>query len=202
MAAFKVDPKSIRAFATDAAFESWLERNHDRASEIFIRIYKKNSGKKSVTHESALDIALCWGWIDGIRKPYDEDSFLQRYTPRGPKSRWSDRNRKHVARLVAAGRMTPHGLKHVEAAKADGRWTSAYAPASEMRVPADLLAAIEAEPKALRTFKTLNKANLYALAYRTETLKTPAGRAKRIADFVEKLKRGETPHPNAPSKKA
>jgi uncharacterized protein YdeI (YjbR/CyaY-like superfamily) len=202
VAASKVDPKSIRAFANDAAFERWLERNHDRATEVFIRIYKKASGKKSVTHQSALDVALCWGWIDAIRKPYDEESFLQRFTPRGRKSRWSVLNRKHVDRLIAEGRMTPHGLKEIEAAKADGRWDAAYAPASQMSVPKDLLAAIEAEPKALATFKTLNKVNLYALAYRTETLKTPAGRAKRIRDFVEKLKRGETPHPNPARTKA
>lgn len=186
----------MRAFENDAAFERWLKQNHDRATEVFIRIYKKDSGKKSVTHQSALDVALCWGWIDGIRKSYDEISFLQRFTPRTAKSRWSDLNRKHVKRLIDAGRMTPHGLKQVKAAQADGRWDAAYASPKNTQVPPDLLAAIRAEPKALRTFEKLNRVNLYALAYRTNNLKTAAGREKRIKDFVEMLKRGETPHPN------
>jgi uncharacterized protein YdeI (YjbR/CyaY-like superfamily) len=196
VAAVIVDPKSIQRFKDAAAFERWLARNHDKKAEVFLRIYKKGSSVPSVDHAAALDVALCWGWIDAIRKPYDEVSFLQRFTPRKPKSRWSDINRQHVQRLAAAGRMTPHGEKQVEAAKADGRWDAAYASSSNMQMPPDLLAAIKADPKAFATFQTLNRINLYALAYRTSTLKTEAGRQKRIQAFVDMLRRGKTIHPN------
>jgi uncharacterized protein YdeI (YjbR/CyaY-like superfamily) len=143
----------------------------------------------------ALDVALCWGWIDGIRKGLDERSFLQRYTPRRPKSIWSQINRDHVARLAAAGRMTPHGQRQVDAAKADGRWDAAYAPirsASEATIPADLRAAIEASPRARKKFKTLGRLNLFALAFRTNNMKTAAGRARKIAALVAMLERRET----------
>ena len=195
MAAVIPNPNSILAFASDKAFEQWLRKNHDQASEVYLRIYKKDSGVPTVTHAGALDVALCWGWIDGIRKAYDALSFLQRFTPRGKKSIWSQINREHVARLVAAERMTPHGLLQVEAAKADGRWSAAYAGAAKMEMPADLLAAIEASPRALATYALLDKTNLYALAFRLGNLKTPAGRTKRIASFVQMLERGETLHP-------
>jgi uncharacterized protein YdeI (YjbR/CyaY-like superfamily) len=198
----KVDPKAIRAFKNSAAFEAWLEENHDRATEIFLRIYKKGSGIPSVTNEEAIDAALCWGWIDAIRKAYDDDSFLQRFTPRGPKSRWSEINRSRIERLTRAGRMTPHGQRHVDAAKADGRWDAAYAPPSKMDVPEDLRRAIEAEPKALATFRTLNRQNVFALAYRVHHLKTAEGRAKRISAFVALLKSGGMPHPPSASKPA
>jgi uncharacterized protein YdeI (YjbR/CyaY-like superfamily) len=199
MAPVVPDPRRIRSFASEAAFEKWLAAYHDREPEIWIKIHKRNSGLKSVTAEQALDICLCWGWIDGIRKAFDERSFLQRYTPRGRKSTWSQINRDHVARLVAAGRMTPHGQRQVDAAKADGRWHAAYAPmraASEATVPDDLRAAILANRRAKKTYRTLNKANLFALAYRTNAMKTPAGRAKKIAALVAMLARGETIIPN------
>jgi len=195
MAAVIPDPQSIRAFPSERAFEAWLAENHDRATEIYLRIYKKGSGVQTVTYAEAVDVALCWGWIDGIRKAYGADSFLQRFTPRGRKSVWSQINREHVARLVALKRMTEHGLRQVEAAKADGRWDAAYASPSAMRIPRDLQAAIAASPRALATFERLDKANLYALAWRLGTLKTPAGRMKRIAAFVAMLERGETLHP-------
>jgi len=140
-------------------------------------------------------VALCWGWIDGIRKSLDEQSYLQRYTPRRPRGVWSQINRDHVARLTAAGRMTPHGQRQVDAAKADGRWDAAYAPiraTSAATIPADLRAAIDASPKARRTFDSLGKMNLFALAFRTSAMKTPAGRARKIATLVEMLARGET----------
>ena len=148
-----------------------------------------------MTNAQALDVALCWGWIDGIRKSFDDRSFLQRYTPRRARSIWSQINRDHVARLTAAGRMTPHGQRQVDAAKADGRWDAAYAPmrsASEATIPADLRAAIEANPRARKTFRTLGRQNLFALAFRTNNMKTPAGRAKKIAALVAMLARGET----------
>jgi uncharacterized protein YdeI (YjbR/CyaY-like superfamily) len=162
--------------------------------EIWIKMHKVSSGLASVTPAQALDVALCWGWIDGIRKGFDERSFLQRYSPRGPRSTWSQINRAHVARLRAAGRMTPHGQRQVDAAKADGRWDAAYAPmraTDASTLPADLRAAIEANPQARKTFATLNKQNLFSLAFRTRAMKTPAGRAKKIAALVATLARGE-----------
>ncbi len=200
MAPVTPDPKKIKPFRTAAAFEKWLSVNHARASEIWIRIYKKDSGLPTVTHAQALEIALCWGWIDAIRKPFDDRSFLQRFTPRRPKSIWSQVNRDHVARLTAEGRMTPHGQKHVDSAKADGRWDAAYAPmrsATIETVPADLRAAIEANARARKTFQTLGKMNLFALAFRTNNMKTPAGRARKIAELVAMLARGETIVPEA-----
>ena len=128
MAPIVPDPKRIKTFRTAAAFEAWLRANHDRQPELWLKIHKKASGLPTVTAAEALDVALCWGWIDGIRKSFDERSFLQRYSPRGGKSIWSQINRDHVARLTAAGRMTPHGQRQVDAAKADGRWDAAYAP--------------------------------------------------------------------------
>ena len=140
-------------------------------------------------------MALCWGWIDAIRKGLDATSFLQRYTPRGRKSTWSRINVENVARLVAEGRMTGHGLAQVEAAKADGRWDRAYPAARDMTLPDDLRAAIDAEPAAAATLARLNAQNRFALAFRLHNLRTEAGRRKRIAAFVEMLKRGETIYP-------
>lgn len=188
-------PGTIKSFRTAVEFERWMKANHARESEIWLKIHKKDSGLPTVTNAQALDVALCWGWIDGIRKSFDEKSFLQRYTPRRPRSVWSQINRDHVARLTAAGRMTTHGQRQVDAAKADGRWDAAYAPmrsASTATVPGDLRAAIEANPRARKTFRTLGRVNLFALAFRTNNMKTAAGRAKKIAALVEMLARGET----------
>jgi len=160
---------------------------------VWIKIHKKASGLTSVTPAQALDVALCWGWIDGIRKAFDDRSFLQRYTPRGSRSVWSQINRDNVARLVAAGRMTPHGQRHVDAARADGRWAAAYAPVRAMTastVPADLRAAIDDNPRARRAFDALGKQELFALAFHTNAMKTAAGRAKKIATLVATLARG------------
>jgi uncharacterized protein YdeI (YjbR/CyaY-like superfamily) len=195
MAPIIPDPKKIKSFRTEAAFQSWLAANHDRETELWLKIHKKDSGKPTVTYAQALDVALCWGWIDGIKKSFDEHSVLQRFTPRKAKSIWSQINRHHIARLTAAGRMTPHGQRCVDAAKADGRWDAAYAPmrqATEATIPADLRAAIEANPRALKTFKTLGRQNLFALAFRTNNMKTPAGRAKKIAALVAMLESGAT----------
>ncbi|WP_437989276.1 YdeI/OmpD-associated family protein [Sorangium sp. So ce145] len=195
MAPIIPNPDKIKSFPTEAAFEAWMAANHARETELWLKIHKKDSGVPTVTYAQALDVALCWGWIDGIRKSFDEVSFLQRYTPRKAKSVWSQINRDHIARLTAAGRMTPHGQRQVDAAKADGRWEAAYAPirsATEATLPADLRAAIEANPRARKTFQTLGRQNLFALAFRTSNMKTPAGRAKKIAALVEMLARGET----------
>ena len=168
---------------------------------MWLKIHKKASGLPTVTAAEALEVALCWGWIDSTRKSFDDDSFLQRYGPRGPKSIWSQVNRDHVARLTEAGRMTPHGQRQVDLAKGDGRWAAAYAPmrsASASTIPADLRAAIEAIPARARRLRTLNRPNLFALSFRTNNMKTPAGRAKKIADLVEMLARGETIIPQRP----
>lgn len=195
MASIVPEPKRIKSFPTPVAFAAWLSANHDKQPELWLKIHKKDSGLPTVTYAEALDIALSWGWIDSTRKSFDQESFLQRYGPRGAKSVWSQINRVHVARLTAEGRMTPHGQRHVDAAKADGRWEAAYAPirsATEATVPADLRAAIDANPDARKTFRTLGRQNLFALAFRTNNMKTPVGRSKKIAALVEMLARGET----------
>jgi len=195
MAPIVPDPKRIKTFRTSAAFAAWMSANHDKQPELWLKIHKKASGLPTVTAAEALDVALCWGWIDAIRKSFDDRSFLQRYCPRGGKSMWSQINRDNVERLTAAGRMTPHGQRHVDAAKTDGRWDAAYAPirsATQATVPADLRAAIDANPRARKTFKTLGRLNLFALAFRTNHMKTPAGRARKIASLVDMLARGET----------
>ena len=194
MAPVKVDPDRVHAFPDAASFEAWLARNHDREPEVWIKIHKVGSGLKSITPREAIDAVLCWGWIDGIRKGLDEQSFLQRYSPRGAKSVWSRINIDNVARLTAEGRMTQHGLKHVEAAKADGRWDKAYR-VKDAAVPPDLQAAIDANPKARAMFAVLTAQNRFALIFRTSQMKTEAGRRKKIADLVAMLARGETPHP-------
>ena len=194
MAPVVPNPAKIRTFRTEAAFEKWMAANHAREDEVWLKIHKKASGLPSVTAAQALDVALCYGWIDGIRKSFAEQSFLQRYTPRRARSIWSQVNRDHVARLTAAGRMTAHGQKQVDAARKDGRWDAAYAPmrsATAATVPADLRAAINANPRALKTFGTLDRRNLFALAFRTNNMKTPDGRAKKIAALVAKLAKGE-----------
>jgi uncharacterized protein YdeI (YjbR/CyaY-like superfamily) len=198
MAPITPDAAKIKSFRTEAAFQSWLRKNHARETEVWLRIYKKNSGVPSITPAEALDVVLCWGWIDGIRKSFDEASFLQRYTPRREKSIWSQINRDHVGRLTAAGRMTPQGQKPIDAAKADGRWDAAYAPmrsASKDSIPDDLRSAIEASPGARKTFRTLGRQNLFSLIFRTNNMKTAAGRAKKIAALVAMLERGETIFP-------
>jgi len=198
MAAVIPNAKRIKSFATQNALESWMRAHHARTSELWIKIHKKDSGLRSVTIAEALDVMLCWGWIDGIRKGLDDRSYLQRYTPRRTKSIWSEINRDHVARLTAAGRMTAHGQHQVDAAKADGRWKAAYAPirkTTRATIPADLRAAIQANARARKTFQKLGRMNLFSLAFRTNNMKTPAGRAKKIAALVAMLARGETIRP-------
>jgi len=196
------DAKFMRSFATPKALETWMRANHAKAPELWLKVHKKDSGLKSVTCAEALDVMLCWGWIDGLRKSFDEKSFLQRYTPRKAKSIWSQVNRENVARLTKAGRMTPHGQKQVDAAKADGRWGRAYAPirsVSHDSMPADLRRAINANARAKKTFATLGRVNLFALTFRTNNMKTPEGRARKIETLVAMLARGET---IVPQKKA
>ena len=198
------DAATIRAFRSAAAFEAWLRINQARETEVWLKIHKKASGLPTVSAAEAVDVALCWGWIDGQRKSFDEQSFLQRYTPRRKQSMWSQVNRDNVARLTETGRMTPHGQRQIDAAKADGRWDAAYAPmrsASAATLPEDLRAAIEASPKARKMLATLGKRNLFSMAFRTGNMKTPAGRARKIAALVAMLARGETIAPEAAQRK-
>jgi len=195
MAAIQVDPRKVHAFATTAAFETWLRANHARETEVWIKLHKKASGLPSISPKEAIDVALCWGWIDAVRKSLDATSYLQRYTPRRAKSIWSQVNVGNVERLIAQGRMTEHGLRQVELAKADGRWERAYGSGQAMALPDDLLAAIQAQPGARAMLDKLNAQNRFAMAFRLHQLKTEAGRRKRIAAFVEMLERGETLYP-------
>jgi uncharacterized protein YdeI (YjbR/CyaY-like superfamily) len=195
MAPVVVDPDRIREFADAGAFYRWLSVHHDREPEIWIKIHKVASGLASITPVQAIDVVLCWGWIDGIRKGFDDRSFLQRFTPRGRKSIWSRINVDNVARLIAEGRMTEHGLRQVAAAKADGRWDRAYGSGKGLKIPDDLQAAIDAEPAAKAMLGRLTEQNRFALAFRMHNLKTEAGRQKRIADYVAMLIRGETIYP-------
>jgi uncharacterized protein YdeI (YjbR/CyaY-like superfamily) len=198
------DPKRIRSFPDQRAFEHWLSAHHDRETELWLKIHKKSSGLRSVTYEEAVDSALCWGWIDGLRKAFDERSFLQRFTPRKSRSVWSQINCQRVQRLIEAGRMTAHGQRHIDAAEADGRWEAAYAPmrqATHAGIPEDLRVAIEANARARKTFATLNRQNLFSLTFRTNNMKTAQGRARKIATLVDMLARGETVTPQATKKK-
>ena len=194
MAPVKIDPAKVRAFKTAESFYTWLGRHHGKADEVWIKIHKAGSGLRSITPKEAIDVVLCWGWIDGLRKGLDDRSFLQRYSPRGRRSVWSQINVANVARLIDEGRMTEYGLREVEAAEADGRWARAYR-SKGATIPADLKAAIDAEPKARRLFDKLSAQNRFALIFRVQNMKTEAGRRKKIETFVAMLKRGETIHP-------
>jgi len=195
MAPAKINPDKIRAFKDAESFYKWLGKHHDKEDEIWIKIHKVDSGFKSITPKEAIDVVLCWGWIDGIRKGLDDKSYLQRYTPRTKKSTWSQINVDNVARLIEEGRMTEQGLKQVELAKSDGRWARAYKSGKDMTIPDDLQAAIDAEPKAKAMLTKLSAQNRFALAFRTHNMKTEAGRKKKIEAFVAMLKRGETIYP-------
>ena len=200
MAPVYVDPDKVLEFKDEQAFYDWLSRHHDSWDEVWIKIHKVDSGLPSINAKEAIDVVLCWGWIDAVRKGHDDKSFLQRYTRRGKKSIWSKINVDNVARLVKSGRMTEHGLKHVEAAKADGRWDRAYGAGKDMKIPDDLQAAIDAEPAAKRMLGRLTEQNRFAIAFRTHNMKTEAGRKKKIESFVEMLKRGETIYPQGKQK--
>ena len=194
MAPVKINHDNVRAFKDAESFYRWLGKHHDKEAEIWIKIHKVGSGLKSITPKEAIDVVLCWGWIDGLRKGFDDKSFLQRYTPHTGKSIWSRINVDNVARLVGEGRMTEHGLKEVDAAKSDGRWARAY-NSKDMKIPDDLQAAIDAEPKAKAMLGKLSAQNRFALAFRTHNMKTESGRTKKIAALVAMLKRGETIYP-------
>ena len=183
-----------RAFATAADFDTWLAAEHDRAPGLFLLMAKKASGIPSITAPEAVEVALCHGWIDGRGNRVDDVWFSVRYTPRRPKSVWSQKNVDTVARLIAEGRMRPAGLAQVEAAQADGRWDRAYAGAATITVPDDLAAALAAEPAAAEAFAGLDGANRYAVLWRVHTAASPQTRAKRIAACVQLLAEGRRFH--------
>jgi uncharacterized protein YdeI (YjbR/CyaY-like superfamily) len=185
----------IKLFRTNLAWEKWLGTHHAKVpAGIWIRFYKKASGTQSITYAEALDVALCYGWIDGQKKTHDEDSWLQKFTPRRARSMWSKRNRDHVARLTRAKRMQPAGLAEVARAKADGRWDQAYDSPSSMTVPADFLKALAKDKKAQAFFNTLNKSNTYGIAWRLQTAKKPETRASRMQVLLEMMKQGKKLH--------
>lgn len=190
----QIKKEDVLACRTAVQWRSWLVRNHENQGGIWLQIFKKASGVATVTYAQALDEALCFGWIDGQKKRYDDQSFLQKFTPRRPRSVWSKRNREHVARLTKEKRMTPTGLKEVEAAKADGRWEAAYDSSKNMAVPDDLLKVLAKHKKSALFFESLNKANRYAILWRLQTAKTPETRKKRMDLILEMLKNGKTFH--------
>lgn len=194
-----VDPKTVFEFETSDAFEAWLAKNHDKEPGLWIKVHKKGSGLKTITTAEALDVALCWGWIDAIRKSFDDQSFLQRYTPRQKRSPWSLINTQHVARLIEAKRMQAPGHAEIDRAKADGRWDIAYTGAKDMKTPPDLMAALDANEKARAMFETLTSQNRYAFSFRLVNLKTAEARERNVRKFVEMLARGETFYPNRPT---
>lgn len=178
-------------FKTSEAFETWLEKHHDNSTGFWLKIYKKDSGKKTITYAEALDVALCYGWIDGQRNSFDELAYLQKFCPRREKSIWSKINIGHVERLIKHERMRTAGLKAVEKAKADGTWERAYDSPSNMTIPEDFLKELSKNKKAETFFKTLNKSNLFAIGFSLQTAKKQETREKRMYDIIEKLARGE-----------
>ncbi len=182
------------AFADPRAFSTWLAANHATSRGVWLRLAKKASGIPSVTYAEAIDVALAWGWIDGQKRPGDESSWLQKFSPRGARSMWSKINRDKATALIAAGTMQPPGLAEVERAQRDGRWDAAYDAPSRAAVPEDLAAAFAANPRAAAFFATIDAANRYAVLFRVQTAKKPETRAKRIEDFVAMLARHEKIH--------
>ena len=184
----KVKPDyKIIAFKDSDAWRRWLDGNHDKTDGVWLRIYKKASATPTVSYSEALDEALCYGWIDGQKKGYDEESFLQKFTPRRAKSMWSKRNIEHIQRLTEQGRMMPAGIAEVERAKEDGRWAAAYDNPSEMAIPSDFLIELKRHPVAEKFFGTLNKANTYAIAWRLQTAKTEETRKRRQEKIIALL---------------
>lgn len=193
-----MDPKPddpLELFAKPADFERWLRKHHAKASCIWVKYAKKKSGIPSIDWNQAVDVALCFGWIDGQAKAVDDTYAIQRFTPRGRRSKWSKLNRDRVARLMKAGRMQPAGVAEVERAKADGRWDSAYDSPASARVPDDLAAALAKSAMAKKFFDSLSATNRYSILYRLQEAKKPETRARRLEKFVAMLKKGEKLHP-------
>ena len=184
----------VLTFRDGESFEAWLEQQPAEAAGVWLKLPKKSASLQGPTKAEAIDAALCHGWIDGQLDKYDESYWLVRFTPRKARSKWSEVNKRRATALIAEGRMRESGTAQIEAAKADGRWAAAYAPASSAKVPADLQDALKANPRAARFFATLKGANRYAILYRIGSVKRPETRARKIAEFVAMLERGETIH--------
>ncbi|HEV2859128.1 MAG TPA: YdeI/OmpD-associated family protein [Solirubrobacterales bacterium] len=188
------DELPIRLFAGPVELEAWLEKNHGSCDGVWLKIAKKGAAEPSVTYAEALELALCFGWIDSQKRGFDEQHFLQRFTPRRPRGRWSKINREKAEALIESGAMRPAGLAEVEAAKADGRWEAAYEGQRTATVPPDLQRELEANPAAGEFFASLDSANRYAIVYRLEEAKKPETRERRLRKFVAMLERGEKIH--------
>jgi uncharacterized protein YdeI (YjbR/CyaY-like superfamily) len=181
-------------FTNKQKWADWLAKQHDQSSGVWLKLAKKDTDIPSVSYEEALDVALCYGWIDGQKKGFDEQYWLQKFTPRGPKSIWSKINTEKVERLIASGEMKPAGLKAIEAARQDGRWDAAYASQKNISIPEDFQAALDKNKKANAFFATLKSAERYSFMFRIHNAKKPESRARRIQQFVEMLERGEKIH--------
>jgi uncharacterized protein YdeI (YjbR/CyaY-like superfamily) len=184
----------IRAFKDAKAWEAWLSKNQRAADGIWVRIAKNASGIKSITYPEAVEVALCHGWIDGLKRPESATTWLQRFTPRRPRSIWSEINREKALALIESGRMAPAGLEEVERAKRDGRWDAAYSSPKSATMPPDFQQELDQHPTAEAFFKTLSRTNSYAIMWRIQTAKKPETRAKRIRTYIEMLEKGETIH--------
>lgn len=178
-------------FKTAKTFKAWLDKNHDISTGLWIKIFKKDSEKKTISYAESLDVALCYGWIDGQKQSFDEQAWLQKFCPRTAKSIWSKVNIGHVDRLTNQGKMRPSGLKAIEKAKADGRWEKAYDSPSKMTIPDDFLKELSKNKKAEEFFKSLNKTNLFSIGFRLQTAKKQVTRDKRMKEIIEKLSKGE-----------
>ena len=183
-----------QAFRSARTFRAWLTKEHTSSKGLLLRIYKKDSGIFSITYAQALDQALCFGWIDGQKLPSDDRSWLQKFTPRRPRSGWSRRNTEHAERLMRSGQMTPAGMREIQAAKADGRWASAYDSPAKASIPKEFIRELARNAPAKKFFSTLSKANLYAIAYRLQTAKRPETKVKRVRLIIDMLARGESFH--------
>lgn len=190
-----MDGRPVLLFDSAEAWEAWLDEHHAESGGLWLQISKKSASHASVSYPEALEVALCYGWIDGQKQPLDGEYWLQRFTPRGPRSKWSQVNRDKAEALVASGRIKPAGLREIEAARSDGRWQAAYASQRTAEVPADLAEALEGNPAAKSFFATLESRNRYAILYRLHHATTPSARARRLEQFVGMLERGEKIHP-------
>lgn len=184
----------VLTFETPAAFRAWLTEHHEQTAGIWIRVFKKGSGQASITYAEALDEALCFGWIDGLKRPKDEVSWLQRFTKRRAKSKWSKVNTGHVERLSAAGKMMPMGQAEIDAAKSDGRWTAAYDSFALATFPEEFLETLRKNKKAFVFFEGLSRTNRYAISYRLQTAKRPETKQRRMEQILAMLAKGETFH--------
>lgn len=189
----KIEPSNIKSFATTASFYSWLAENHFDCAELWMQIYKQGSAQKSINWQESVKVALCWGWIDGIKKSLDGDSYLQRFTPRRANSVWSKRNTKYVAQLIEDGLMQEAGMIPVRLAKADGRWDAAYAISADMQFPDDFLQALAAKPETQAFFDTLSKSNKHIIYHALSSAKKPETRERRLNKYLLMLDNQQKP---------